>query len=238
MRTSWLAWRTTSGPAPPETPGRGLNTPGPGGESPGSRRSPPVTPACQASSPAAGPGVRRPEDRVISIMSTSNRMPGQSRLAVMKLPSWVHFTISTYGDTRSSVGHVAGCRGCWGRRAVPLGDHLSHRACAAAVRAAYVPHTHPGSAPAAPAPRVTTPGYPPSALPAQDPLLSRGSAASSPSALPTTRRSPSPPPSPSPSPSPSSSPSPGASSPSLSPSPSSPAPTVSAGHRRKPARAR
>ena len=37
------------------------------------------------------------------------------------------------------IGHAAGHRGRWRRSAVPLDDHLSCRACAAAVRAAYDP---------------------------------------------------------------------------------------------------
>jgi hypothetical protein len=51
------------------------------------------------------------------------------------------------------TGHAAGHRGCWRRGAVPLGDYLSCRACAAAVGAAYDPAQaprfragHPGAA--------------------------------------------------------------------------------------------
>ena len=111
----------------------------------------------------------------------------------MKLPSWVHFTISTYGEhpvVALAMLLVVVAAG---------GAALFHWVTISAVVPApqpsaphTIPHTHPGSAPAAPAPRVTTPGYPPSALPAQAPLLSTGSAASSPSALPPTRRSPEP----------------------------------------------
>jgi hypothetical protein len=42
------------------------------------------------------------------------------------------------------TGHAPGHRGCWRRGAVPLGDHLSGRACGAAVRAAYDPAQAPG----------------------------------------------------------------------------------------------
>jgi hypothetical protein len=41
-------------------------------------------------------------------------------------------------------GHAAGYRGCRGRRAVPLADDLSSRACTAAIRAVHDPAQAPG----------------------------------------------------------------------------------------------
>ena len=62
----------------------------------------------------------------------------QSRLVVMKPPSWVHFTLSTYGEhPRIALAMLLVIVAAGGRRAAPLADYLSSRTCTVAIRAAH-----------------------------------------------------------------------------------------------------